>query len=258
MGAALRSEVTKLLSTRLWWVLALVMFGYVALIGGFLAFSFTLDGGSPASSGKETAELVYGLVNPLCYAFPLVAGSLLMTGEYRHRTISQTLLATPNRTVVLLAKLAVSVALGVAYGLAGSAGIVLGGAPILAARGDGAYLGESSVLQVLVLSALAMALWSVIGTAFGAVLTNQVAVIVGILAFTQLLEPIARLAFSAIDGLGQVGQFLPGAAADGLVGSSFLGADDLLPRAAAAAVLVGYAVLFAVIGRLTTLRRDIT
>ena len=37
---ATRAEVAKVLTTRMWWVIALVMVGYVALTAGGLAFSF--------------------------------------------------------------------------------------------------------------------------------------------------------------------------------------------------------------------------
>ena len=43
MGAAVRSELTKLTSTRLWWVLALAMFGYLAFIGAVMAFSLIVS-----------------------------------------------------------------------------------------------------------------------------------------------------------------------------------------------------------------------
>jgi hypothetical protein len=106
------------------------------------------------------------------------------------------------------------------------------------------------------------ALRAVIGVAFGSVLTNQVAAIVVILAFTQFVEPIARVALGAFDALDGIAKFLPGAAADGLIGASFLssfdgGSADLLPRWAALLVMLAYAGILAAIGRFTTLRRDI-
>lgn len=267
MGAAIRSELAKLTSTRMWWVLALAMFAYLAFIGGVMAFSFTLaetgtsgSGSAGTTDGESAATTVYGLANAVGYAFPLLAGSLLVTSEFRHRTIAQTLLVEPRRTVVLLAKLVVSVPLGLVYGLASTAGIVGAAAPVLALRGDGAHLGSPEVLRVILLTVVVMVLWTVIGTGFGAVLTQQVAAIVVILVFTQFVEPIARVALGAIDGLGRVAVFLPGAAADGLIGSSFfgqLGDAELLPRWAAALVMLAYAAGFAIVGRLTTLRRDL-
>jgi hypothetical protein len=117
------------------------------------------------------------------------------------------------------------------------------------------------VVAVLLLGVVVTAVWTVIGVAFGSLVTNQVAAIVVILAFTQFVEPIARLALASVDGLGSVARFLPGAAADGLIGTSLLGdfgrgSVDLLPRPAALVVLLAYAGVLAVLGRVTTLRRD--
>ncbi|MDR6172988.1 ABC-2 type transport system permease protein [Nocardioides zeae] len=265
MVAAIRSELTKLTSTRMWWVLALAMCGYLAFIGAVMAFALTVAAGDATAAlapveGEAAATTVYGLVNAVGYAFPLLAGSMLMTSEFRHRTITQTLLVEPRRTVVLVAKLAVSVPLGLVYGVAGAAGIVGAAAPVLAWRGDGAHLGSGEVWRVIALTVVVTVLWTVIGTGFGAVLTQQVAAIVVILVFTQFVEPVARVALGAIDGLDRVAMFLPGAAADGLIGSAFfaeMGEGELLPRWAAGLVLLAYAAGLALVGRLTTLRRDL-
>ena len=91
----------------------------------------------------------------------------------------------------------------------------------------------------------------------------QVAAVVVILAFTQFVEPIARIVLGVFDGLDQVAKFLPGAAADGLIGASLLGSlggagsSDLLPRWGALLVLLAYAGVLAAVGRYSTLRRDI-
>ena len=56
-------------------------------------------------------------------------------------------------------------------------------------------------------------------------------------------------------------RFLPGAAAEAVVGSSLYttgGALDLSPRWLGALVLIGYVVVLSSIGWRTTLRRDIT
>ena len=122
--------------------------------------------------------------------------------------------------------------------------------------------GFDDIVEVLLLSVVVTTLWAVIGVAFGSVLTNQVAAIVVILAFTQFVEPIARVALGAFDALDGVARFLPGAAADGLIGASLLGSmdggsADLLPRWAALLVMLAYAGVLAAVGRFTTLRRDI-
>lgn len=266
MRAALAAEYRKLLSTRMWWILLLALAGYLAFIGGVMALSLTVapqeQGAAPPLAGADLAAAVYGLTNAIGYVFPLVIGSLAMTTEFRYRTITQSLLVEPRRGVLLAAKLLATVPLGLLYGVVGTVAVVGVSAPILASAGDGAFLTDRDVVEVILIGVVVTALWAVIGVAFGSVLTNQVAAIVVILAFTQLVEPIARIALGAFDPTEGVAKFLPGAAADGLMGASFYAAfggaeSDLLPRWAALLVLLAYAGGLAVLGRLTTLRRDI-
>ena len=267
MKAALVAEYRKLLSTRMWWVLLVALAAYLAFIGGTLAFSIVVASENDPENaiplaGIDAAAAIYGLTNAIGYVFPLVIGSLAMTTEFRHQTITQSLLVEPRRGVFLGAKLLATVPIGLAYGVVATASVVLASAPILAGLGDGAYLTEPAIVEVLLLSVVVTALWAVIGVAFGSVLTNQVAAIVVILAITQFVEPIARVALGAFDALDGVAKFLPGAAADGVIGASLLGSmdggsADLLPRWAALLVMLTYAGTLAGIGRFTTLRRDI-
>lgn len=266
MRAALVAEYRKLVSTRLWWVLLVALAAYLAFVGGVLAFSLAFapddqQGGQPLA-GVDAAASVYGLINAIGYVFPLVIGSLLVTSEFRHQTITVSLLVEPRRSVFLGGKLLLAVPLGLLYGLVGTVAIVAASAPLLAWGGDGAFLGDGAVLQALVLGIVVTALWTIIGVAFGAVVPNQVAAIVVLLAVTQFVEPVARVALGAFDVTDSVARFLPGAAADGLIGASLIselagGSADLLPRWAALLVLLGYAGVLAVVGRMTTLRRDI-
>lgn len=264
MRAALVSEYRKLVSTRLWWVLLLALAGYLAFIAGVMALSFVNapEDAAPPLTGAELAAAVYGVINAIGYVFPLVIGSLAMTTEFRHQTITQSLLVEPRRGVFLGAKLLATVPLGLLYGVVGTVAVVGVAAPLLSVGGDGAYLTDGDVVEVIVLGVVVTALWAAIGVAFGSVVTNQVAAIVVILAFTQFVEPIARLALGAFDSLDGIAKFLPGAAADGLMGASFFGAlggdsGDLLSRPAALLVMLAYAGGLAALGRWTTLRRDI-
>ena len=260
--AALAAEWRKLTSTALWWVLALGMAAYLAFVGAAMAFSLTVapEGQAPPLGGLDAALTVYGVLNAVGYVFPLVVGTLLVTTEVRHRTLTQTLLAEPRRGVVLGAKLVLAAGIGLLYGVAGVVGLVAAGAPVLSAVGDGAFLGEPQVLRALLLGVLVTGLWAVLGTGFGAVVPHQVAAVVAILAFTQFVEPIARLALGAVDGLSVVSAYLPGAAADAVVGASLfsqMGDVDLLPAWAGALVLLGYAAALTLAGRLTTFARDV-
>jgi len=264
MSSAIKAEVRKLFSTRLWWLLALVLVAYLVFIGAVMAFSFTVDpeamGAEGMPEGEELARVIYSLTSPIGYVFPLIVGSLLFTGEFRHKTITASLLAQPSRSILMGAKLVAAVVVGLVYGVIGTASTVAGSAPVLAWRGDGTYLGTRSVLVLLGMSVLVMAIWAVLGTAIGSVLTNQVAAIIVILAFTQFVEPIARVALGAWDATSEVAKYLPGAAADGMLGASFFAQDsatDLLSRGAGAAVLLAYVLVFVLLGRFVTLRRDV-
>ena len=266
LRTALLAEVRKVLTTRLWWILLLVMGAYLAFIGAVMGFYVVSPpAGQPQPmtlSGPEAAAGIYGLVSSVGYVFPLVIGSLMVTAEVRYRTLAQSLLGQPRRGLLMVAKLVVAAPLGLLYGVVGMLGLVAGSAPLLAWKGDGPELGDHSVVAVLLLGVVVTAVWTVIGVAFGSLVTNQVAAIVVILAFTQFVEPIARLALASVDGLGSVARFLPGAAADALIGTSLLGdfgsgPVELLSRPAALVVLLAYTVVLAVLGRVTTLRRDV-
>jgi ABC-type transport system involved in multi-copper enzyme maturation permease subunit len=206
------------------------------------------------------AMSVYTLAVALGYIFPAILGALSVTGEFRHRTITPTLLAEPRRSLVLGAKLVAILPFGLVLAVAGVLGTVLGGAATLAIMGEPTLLGDSEVQRTIVMSVVALVLWALVGVGFGSVLTNQVAAIVVLLAFTQFVEPILRILLAQFDATEAVSKFLPGAAGEAIAGSSLYtssGLAELLPAWQGALVLLGYAVVLVVIGRLTTFRRDI-
>lgn len=270
---ALRTEYRKFVTTRLWWVLLLTMAAYMAFLAGIMAFVLvdapgSMGTGVPASepappmSPEQVASTVYTLATSLGYVFPVIVGALAMTGEFRHQTITPSLLAEPRRNVFLAAKMLSSVAVGLLFGIVGTLSTVGPGAAVLALLGEPSYLTEPTVLRSAGLSVLALTVWTVVGVGFGALLTNQVAAVVVLLAFTQFVEPILRIVLGQVELLEGVSKFLPGAAGEAITGSSFYAdsgmAAGLLPSWAGLLVLLGYALVLALAGRLTTLRRDIT
>ncbi len=276
MIAALRTELRKVSTTRTWWLTALVMFGYMVVMGVIMAFSLVMGmreaekaGGPPAGgSGFGNAVLdemaiatsVYTLAVALGYIFPAILGALSVTGEFRHRTITPTLLAEPRRSLVLGSKLVAVLPFALVVAIAGVAGTVLGGAATLAIMGEPTLLADSTIQRTIVLSVVALTLWALVGVGFGSVLTNQVAAIVVLLAFTQFVEPLLRLLLAQFDATEALSKFLPGAAGEAIAGSSLYvssGLAELLSSWQGALTLLGYAVVLVLIGRFTTFRRDI-
>jgi hypothetical protein len=276
MTAALRVESRKIATTRTWWLTAVAMFGYLAFLGAIMAFSLVQGSreaaktGAPPSGGsgfgnavldaEGVAMSVYTLAVALGYVFPAVLGALAVTGEFRYRTITPTLLAEPRRSLVLGAKVVAVTPFAFVVSLAGVAGTVVGGAATLAIMGEPTLLGDPEVQRTIVMSVVALVLWALVGVGFGSVLTNQVAAIVVLLAFTQFVEPILRLLLAQFDVTEAASKFLPGAAGEAIAGSSLYvssGLADLLPAWQGALVLLGYAVVLVLVGRVTTFRRDI-
>jgi hypothetical protein len=267
--AGVNAEFTKFFTTRMWWVLAIVLFAYIALLSGGLGalFGAISTGAIHARGGNiphfgTLAPLIYSFATSVGYVFPVLLGALATTGEFRHQTLTPTFLADPRRGEVLSAKTVTSLVMGAGYGVVALAASVAAGALALSIAGIGTHLGDSATWALFGRAVLAMAFWAVIGVGLGVLVPNQAAVIVIILAFTQFVEPLLRLAGTLSDVTGSVAKFLPGAASDSLVGSSFFTVStpgvSILDWWQGGLVLLGYAVLLTVIGWATTWRRDIT
>ncbi|MHC2998460.1 ABC transporter permease [Microbacterium sp. HJ5] len=269
LAAATRSETTKQFSTAMWWVLALVLAIYVGFTAAVLGFVFSaaatgsLPGDGPPLPEEGLASVLYSTATSVGYVFPLLIGTLMVTSEFRHKTLTPTFLATPHRGRVLWAKLLVGVLLGVLYGVVGIVAAAGASAGFLAGFGLDTELTSPEIWAQLGRMLLAYVLWVLVGIGVGALVRNQVGAIVGVLVFTQFLEPVGRAAASFVEGLSQVTQFLPGAASDALVGASVFAVST--PEGSAVLewwegglVLLGYAVVLVLLGHLVSWRRDVS
>ena len=106
--------------------------------------------------------------------------------------------------------------------------------------GDWAYLVFGLVA--------ATAVWGGIGVGLGALIRNQIAAVIVLLAWTFVLE---NLVFALLPGLGRYG---PTQAGNAMINSN---ADHLLSPAAGTAVLVLWMVVLTVLGTAWTSHRDV-
>ena len=271
---ALASEFEKVFTTRMWWLIAILLVAYVAfLAGGFGAFlGWSIENPDLAENagnntqlppGMQLAPLIYSFASSVGYVFPVLLGALSVTGEFRHKTLTPTFLAEPHRSTVLSAKFVSQLIVGAGLGVVAFATSVGAGAAALAAFGLDTELDTSDTWALIGRGVLAMAMWATIGVGLGTLVTNQVAAIVIVIAFTQFVEPILRLAASLNDVTAQIGQFLPGAASDALVGASFysiasVGSSESLEWWQGGLVLLAIGAVATLIGGATTWRRDVT
>src|SRR6478735_4613455 len=177
LTAATRSETTKLFSTSIWWILAIVLFAYVAFTSGALGFVFAMSAtgslpggatGAPPLPEEMLPATLYSTATAVGYVFPLLVGTLMVTAEFRHKTLTPTFLATPRRGRVLVAKLAVGVVVGLFYGIVGVLASVGVSAAILSSFGLDTQLTSSDTWAMVGRMLLASVLWALIGIGVGA------------------------------------------------------------------------------------------
>ena len=201
---AINAEFAKLFTTRMWWVLSLVLFLYIALLAGGLSWLFGgiqsgaitprggTGGASTAPELNNLPALIYSFASSVGYVFPILFGALATTGEFRHQTLTPTFLANPRRVTVLGAKSVSMLIVGAALGVVGLLASVGVGAIVLSSFGVDPALGDADTWALVGRSILAMALWAAIGVGLGVLVPSQVASIVIVLAFTQFVEQIGR------------------------------------------------------------------
>jgi ABC-2 type transport system permease protein len=249
----LAGEFRKLFTTRLWLWLLLASAAITALYAGLdIAFAdtpgtWTMPLSTP--QGQRTLLAIGAGGAPLV----AVLGAIGLTGEFRHRTVTATFLATPHRGRVVGAKLATYGLVGAGYGLAGIAVTVAIALPWLASKDIHLVLDGGDVAASLVGVIAAMAILGMVGVGLGALVRKQVADVVGLLVYLLVVERILT-SFAALQSWTI---YLPGQAQEALSGS-VLTNQRLLQPWQGGLVLAAYAIAFALAGTGLAMRRDVT
>lgn len=278
MTGLIRSELLKVLTTRVWWGLLLGLVGLVGLSFALNAVTadFQLnpevydDNGNRIDApvdlpGPDLPGIASNLYTSGQYFGTLLAmilGILLVTNEFYHQTATPTFLAAPTRSRVILAKLAVAVLWGVLFGLVTVAISLPAGLVYLNTQDVGSQLGNRQVVAGLLLNLLAFAIWGIFGLGLGTLLKNQIAAIIVALALKLIGELLLRGLFAVLSNaldwewLENAFWYLPSAASDVMTSATRL--EGAPPWWGGALILLAYGVVAAVLGTAITIRRDIT
>jgi len=244
--ALLRAELLKQGSTR-------TGLGLFAAMLGLVLLAVLLHSLLPAEdlARRNSQLVVLGRGEFLGTLFAALLGALSITSEIRHGTIRPTFLFTPRRGRVVAAKVSVSILIGAGFGLVAGAVAAAVGTAALRTRGIDVRLdGGDDALLVLGAGA-AGALWAAIGVGVGALVRHQVPTMIGICAWLLFVEGLLA---GDLVGLGEVGRYLPGAAAAAISGQE---PGTLLAPAAGLVLLALYAAVAALAGWFATSRRDV-
>jgi len=239
----LQAELIKLRTTRTFLALTGVAVGTSILIASLV---------SALSKPTEESVLTDVFTADTTSVFILVLAIVGITGEWRHRTITSSLLAAPDRLRFLAAKTLAFAAAGLVVSLMISIAIGIVGMAILSGRGlPTPGIGELAV-QILRNAELA-ALLGAFGLAIGSLIRNQPTAIVGVLVLAFVIEPTVIALVPEVGRFGPTSGLAAGIQAipPGDIGAD--GVDLLSPGLATLAMLVWIAVPFA--AGVTLLRR---
>jgi ABC-2 type transport system permease protein len=236
MTSLLRSELLKVRTIRTFLWLGLTTVGLVVIA----AISVSA---STAAIKTPADDRAVAQIAAIAIVFSLIVGIIVMAGEVTHGTVTQTLLATPVRERVVLAKAIVAALIGI--GLA-----VLAELLVLAITVPGASLDFHNARLVFLGVLLAAPLVGVLGVGLGGVVKSQGSGIALSLVWLLVGENIVRL----ISDSGA--RYSPGNAFAALA-SGERAEHDLLGMGAGAAASVLWTGVFVCAGLLVFLGRDV-
>jgi ABC-2 type transport system permease protein len=238
----LRAELLKLRTTRT----------FAALVGSALALSLLLVGLTTLIADDLDKGDVHDLFTAdFTSLFILLLGVMGMAGEWRHRTITSSVLAAPDRTRLLAAKTLSYALAGALLSLIVTVTIMAVGTLILSIRNQ-PTIGFGDLADVLWRNLTVSALLGALGVCIGALVRNQVVAIIGLLVFTFLLEPtLANLVPS-------VGKFGPTSGAPSSIAGNGGHGDEMLAPGIGVLVMLGWIGLGFTAGAALLRGRDLT
>jgi hypothetical protein len=252
MIALLRSEVRKVVTTKLWWgmLLGAMAFAALGVVAQIATNGVKNNPAAPLSNPVTQRAIFSSAVGG--YIFSVVVGIILITTEYRHFTSRPTFLLEPRRARVIVAKLLVAAGVGLLYGVACVAVSLTITVPWLSAKGVAIGWVANGLIVVMVGALGVVAIFAVVGVGAGVLFRNQISAVISTLAYLFVVEPL----IAVIPVVKEAYRYLPGAAGDALTGVS-RNQSLLLPNWQGGLLLLGWGLLFSTLGWVLTVRRDI-
>jgi ABC-2 type transport system permease protein len=280
MTGLIKSELRKVRTTNVWWIMLLALVGFtaLALLTNIVQGAYALDhpdqangdtGLTPDAQARANLVLnarfiasnVYTSGQYIGLLIATVMGALIVTNEFQHQTATATFLVTPNRLRVVAAKLVAALAWGAVYAVVTTILSLPVGAIWLASRGLPSFLADGGVLKAIALNLLAFGIWAVFGLGLGTLLKNQIATIVVILVVYLVANTIVRAVLMVLsqhfheDWIGNLQYALP--SVESGVMTSAVPAPGGPAWWGAALMLTAYGSVAAGIGAVIIRRRDI-
>jgi ABC-2 type transport system permease protein len=238
--ALLAAELIKVRTTRTFFALAGVAIATSLLLAGLVA---------SLTEPTEDSVLTDVFASDTSSIFILILAIVGITGEWRHRTITSSLLAAPDRVRFLIAKTVAFAVAGAALSIAIAVAIAVLGLTILSARGLPTP-GAGDLLELAARNAAVAALLGAFGVGVGALVRNQPVAIVGVFVLALIVEP---LLIGLVPSVGRFGPII--ALPNGIVGVGE--EEDFFSALPAVALMLAWiGVLFAA-GAALLRRRDL-
>jgi ABC-2 type transport system permease protein len=249
MNNLIRSELLKQRTIRL----PLIAVAGMAIVGAMTAIALVTSAGhagNPPLDGHSLTELAHA-------PFAVVAGVALLlgilgtAGEFRHQTITSTLLVAPRRGRLVTAKVLVHAGLGATLAVVACAVNVAVSVPWLTFH-DVPLGGPADLALVVGGGIVAAALFGAIGAGLGALVVNQTAAVTVSLVWLLAVEGLVVSMTSS----STLHELLPGGALGVIARGTGEGAHT--PLWAAAGCAVAYAGAFVAAGAVRFTDRDVT
>jgi ABC-2 type transport system permease protein len=254
LGGALRSEFTKIRSTRsTYWALLAVVVATVGF-GALASWGASTHARGLGPGFDATQQSLSGLyISQLIIA---VLGALTITSEYSTGMIRTSLAVLPRRGTVLAAKALVFTAVALVTSLVTTFAAFFVGQAFLSGRHLSATLGQPHVLRAVIGGALFLTACGLLAFGLGLILRHTAGAITAAIGLLFVLSVLVH--FLPDSWQAHVDKWMPALAGSGIWATAGPAPGDapMFSAWAGFAVLAGYAAVALAAGALVFFRRD--
>jgi ABC-2 type transport system permease protein len=252
--AALSSEWLKIRTTRTIFWLLFALAGLITLI----VVSSVLAGDKESLTGSSNQVDLLG-IGVLSVLIALILGLIVSTGEFRHGTITPTLLSTPSRPLVVISKAIAAVLLGVTLVAFAEVLVLVEMAALLPLRGIDFVMDGGDAARVILQILATSAIWAAIGSGLGLAFKNQIGTFVGCFAWLFIAEGLVQAILNSHWIDSRAGRFLPLSSTGSILNNNATNAkEDMLSQWGGVTALSGWMLLATIVALVLLSRRDVS